>query len=81
MRVVSGEYRGRIIKPPQGAEIRITRDEVKAALFNILGTRIVGANFLDLYAGSGNVGIEALSRGASRVVFVDKDIRIEEELP
>lgn len=73
MRVVSGEYRSRIIKPPQGAEIRITRDEVKAALFNILGTKIVGAKFLDLYAGSGNVGIEALSRGASRVVFVDKD--------
>lgn len=75
MRIGSGKYRGRVIKPPKGADIRITRDEVKAALFNILGQRVNGAKILELYAGSGNLGIEALSRGASKVIFVDNNIK------
>ncbi|MDR3319114.1 MAG: 16S rRNA (guanine(966)-N(2))-methyltransferase RsmD [Clostridiales bacterium] len=73
MRVIGGLYRGRrLLSPPRGKEIRPTSDRAKEALFNILQTKIIGYDFLDLFAGTGNVGIEALSRGA-RVVFVDGD--------
>ena len=58
---------------PAGEKIRPTSDKVKQALFNILGDRVSGSAFLDLFAGAGGVGIEALSRGAERVVFVDGD--------
>ncbi len=59
------------MKVPSGSRVRPTSDKVKQALFNILGDRVTDAVFLDLYAGAGGIGIEALSRGASRVVFVD----------
>ncbi len=71
MRVTGGTGRGRRLKVPSGSRVRPTSDKVKQALFNILGDRIVDAAFLDLFAGAGGIGIEALSRGARRVVFVD----------
>ncbi len=71
MRVTGGIGRGRRLKVPSGSRVRPTSDKVKQALFNILGDRVVDAEFLDLYAGAGGIGIEALSRGAGRAVFVD----------
>jgi len=71
MRVTGGAGRGRRLKVPSGSRVRPTSDKVKQALFNILGDRVADASFLDLYAGAGGVGIEALSRDAGRVVFVD----------
>jgi 16S rRNA (guanine966-N2)-methyltransferase len=73
MRVIAGEYRSRRIKSVPGLEVRPTPDRLREALFNVLAPRIVGAVFLDCYAGSGSVGIEALSRGARRVIFVEKN--------
>ncbi|MFO0773486.1 MAG: 16S rRNA (guanine(966)-N(2))-methyltransferase RsmD [Nitrospiraceae bacterium] len=71
MRVIAGQYKGRRLRAPDGFHVRPTSDRVKEALFSILGARIVGARVLDLYAGSGALGIEALSRGAASVTFVD----------
>lgn len=71
MRVITGKYRGRVLKGPVHSGLRPTADRVKEALFNILGARIVGADLLDLFAGTGAIGIEALSRGANSVVFAD----------
>jgi len=71
MRSTGVSARGRILKVPQGDQVRPTSDKVKQSLFNILGERIVGAIFLDLFAGAGGIGSEALSRGAERAVFVD----------
>jgi 16S rRNA (guanine(966)-N(2))-methyltransferase RsmD len=71
MRITGGTGRGRRLKAPTGPRVRPTSDKVKQALFNIIGDRIEGAAFLDLFAGAGGIGIEALSRGARRVVFVD----------
>jgi len=71
MRVSGGKGRGRKLRVPAGARVRPTSDKVKQALFNIIGDRVQGAAFLDLYAGAGGIGIEALSRGAGRAVFVD----------
>ena len=71
MRVSGGKGRGRKLRVPAGARVRPTSDKVKQALFNMLGDQVTGAMFLDLYAGAGGIGIEALSRGAGRVVFVD----------
>jgi 16S rRNA (guanine966-N2)-methyltransferase len=71
MRVTGGIGRGRRLKVPAGSRVRPTSDKVKQALFNILGKRTEGAVFLDLFAGAGGIGIEALSRGAARVTFVD----------
>jgi len=73
MRVVAGEFKSRTVKPPKGVNIRMTLDKVKEAIFDILGNSVEGSAFLDLYAGSGNVGIEAMSRGAERVFFVDNN--------
>lgn len=73
MRVITGTARGRKLKSPKGLNTRPTTDRVKEALFNILGQDIVDIYFLDLFAGSGAIGIEALSRGASGVVFVEKE--------
>lgn len=70
MRIIGGEARGRRIKSPPG-RVRPTSDRVREALFSILRNRIEGSFFLDLFAGSGAVGLEALSRGASQVVFVE----------
>ena len=71
MRITGGIGRGRTLKVPAGSKVRPTSDKVKQALFNILGDRVPGSVFLDLFAGAGGIGIEALSRGAERVVFVD----------
>jgi 16S rRNA (guanine(966)-N(2))-methyltransferase RsmD len=72
MRVIAGTLRSRTLKAPAGLATRPTSDRLRETLFNVLAPRIDGAHFLDLYAGSGAVGIEALSRGAARVVFVEK---------
>ncbi len=71
MRVISGSAKGRSLKRVPGEGTRPIMDRVKEALFNILGDNIQGASFLDLYAGTGSVGIEALSRGADYVRFVE----------
>ncbi len=71
MRITGGQWSGRVLEVPKGPAIRPTQDQVRAALFNILGDRVVGARVLDLFAGSGAMGIEALSRGAAHVTFVD----------
>ena len=71
MRVIAGTYRSRILKAPAGTDTRPTSDRLRETLFNVIATRIVGAQFADLYAGSGAVGIEALSRNASHVSFAE----------
>lgn len=71
MRIIAGKHRGRVLKEFKGREIRPTSDRAKEALFNILQFDIAGSEFLDLYSGTGGIGLEALSRGAERVVFVD----------
>ena len=71
MRVIGGEFRSRILKSVPGLDTRPTPDRMREALFNILAPRIEGASFADLYAGTGAVGIEALSRGARSVLFVE----------
>ena len=73
MRVIAGSHRGRRLSGPRGISLRPTSDKVREALFSILGARIPGCRFLDLYAGTGAVGIEALSRGAKLVTFVESD--------
>jgi len=72
MRVVAGEFKGRRLAAPRGARTRPTADRVREALFSMLGD-VAGARVLDLYAGSGALGIEALSRGAASAVFVERD--------
>ncbi len=72
MRVVAGTYGGRRLVAPPGDTTRPTSDRVREALFSVLGPSIAGARVLDLYAGSGALGIEALSRGAAVAVFVDR---------
>ena len=71
-RITAGEWRGRVITTPAGNELRPTRSLVREALFNILSGDIPDCLFLDLYAGAGTVGFEALSRGAASVTFVEK---------
>jgi 16S rRNA (guanine(966)-N(2))-methyltransferase RsmD len=75
MRIIAGEYKARRIEMPRGADIRPTSDKVREALFNMISKRVEGASVLDLFAGSGSLGIEALSRGAASAVFIDKDKR------
>jgi 16S rRNA (guanine(966)-N(2))-methyltransferase RsmD len=72
MRVIAGSFRSRTLQAPEGLATRPTSDRLRETLFNVLSPRIQGAAFLDLYAGSGAVGIEALSRGAESVVFVER---------
>ncbi|HHT37225.1 MAG: 16S rRNA (guanine(966)-N(2))-methyltransferase RsmD [Candidatus Wallacebacter cryptica] len=72
MRVISGSARGQKLKSVPGVTTRPTTDRVKENLFNILGSRVIDAVFLDLFAGNGGMGIEALSRGAKLAVFIDK---------
>lgn len=71
MRVITGQARGRRLISPEGYDVRPTTDKVKESIFNIIQFRLEGAAVLDLFAGSGQLGIEALSRGAERAVFVD----------
>ena len=72
MRIIAGTYRSRAILAPPELSTRPTSDRLRETLFNVLTPRIPGAMFLDLYAGSGAVGIEALSRGAAEVTFVER---------
>ena len=72
MRIIAGSYRSRPLKAPPGLSTRPSSDRLRETLFNVLAPLIQGAGFLDLYAGSGAVGIEALSRGAARVTFVER---------
>lgn len=71
VRIITGSRRGRKLKTLPGDAVRPTPDRVKEALFNILQFDLEGRVFLDLFAGSGQIGLEALSRGAKRAVFVD----------
>ncbi len=71
MRIIGGKFRGRALAAFKGREIRPTSDRAREALFNILAPEIAGANVLDLFCGSGGIGLEALSRGADLVVFND----------
>ncbi len=72
LRVIAGQARGKKLKAVPGAQTRPIMDRVKEALFSILGSGVQGANFLDLFAGTGSVGIEALSRGAGFALFIEK---------
>lgn len=72
MRIVAGQYRGRVLKSPGKLRLRPTSDRLRETLFNILGAAVEGSSFLDVYAGTGAVGIEALSRGAREAVFIEK---------
>ena len=84
MRVIAGIYRGRLLSAPSWTGLRPTSDKLRETIFNILAPRMPGARVLDLYAGTGALGIEALSRGAAVVTFVERDRRaqklIEENL-
>lgn len=71
MRVIAGTYRSRPLAAPRGMETRPTSDRLRETLFNILAPRVKGSRFVDFYAGSGAVGIEALSRGAEHVWFIE----------
>jgi len=71
MRVIAGIYRSRILKSLKGLALRPTSDRLRETLFNVLGPAVVGARFVDVFAGTGAVGIEALSRGAAEVVFIE----------
>ena len=75
MRITGGEFGGRNLKVPKTDAIRPTQDRVREAVFNIIQFEIAGADFLDLFAGSGAVGLEALSRGAKSVTFVERERR------
>jgi len=72
VRIIAGSFRSRTLEAPPGVATRPTSDRLRETLFNVLAPRIEGAVFLDLYAGSGAVGMEALSRGAERVEFVEQ---------
>jgi len=72
MRVIAGTYRSRILESLKGMTLRPTSDRLRETLFNVLGPDVAGSRFIDLFAGTGAVGIEALSRGAAEVVFVEK---------
>src|SRR5271154_5941778 len=72
MRVIGGEFRSRVLKSVPGLDTRPTPDRLREALFNVLAPQIDGAVFADLYAGTGSVGIEALSRGARRAIFIEQ---------
>jgi 16S rRNA (guanine966-N2)-methyltransferase len=80
IRIIGGKWRGRRISVPQSSELRPTPDRVRETLFNWLMPYIEGASCLDLFAGIGALGLEALSRGAARVVFVEKDILLAEAI-
>ena len=72
MRIVAGEFRGRKLHTPKGAQIRPTTDRVREAIFSIIASHVPDASVLDLFAGTGALGLEALSRGAAQAVFVDR---------
>ena len=74
MRIVGGRWRGRRLEAPSGRDHRPTQERVREALFDALGERVPGARVVDLYAGSGALGLEALSRGAAETVFVERSV-------
>ena len=71
MRVIAGDLKGRRLRTPDGREVRPTSDKVKGAIFSMLGGEAVNAKVLDLFSGTGNLGVEALSRGADHCIFCD----------
>ena len=73
MRIIAGTYRGRLLKTLRGREVRPTSDRLRETLFNILGPAVAGSVFIDCYAGSGAVGLEALSRGAAQVFWIEEN--------
>jgi 16S rRNA (guanine966-N2)-methyltransferase len=75
MRIIAGELKGRRLKTPKWEGLRPTSDKLRETLFNVVSPRVDGARVLDYYAGTGAIGIEAISRGASHVTFVDNDPR------
>jgi len=75
MRIIAGRLKGRRVTPPSWQGVRPTSDRLRETLFNVLAPRIAGARVLDGFAGTGAVGIEAISRGAAHVLFVDADRR------
>ncbi len=75
MRVVAGKNKGNVLKSPKDLSVRPTSEKVREALFDILGTSVGETCFLDLFAGTGAVGIEALSRGAKKVIFIEKELK------
>lgn len=80
LRVTSGTVKGKKLKSPQVENFRAVQDKVKLAIFSILGEKVVGAACLDLYAGSGSLGIDALSRGASHCDFIDDNWEAEQTI-
>lgn len=80
MRIIAGEKRSRILTAPEGMDTRPTADKVREALFSILSSRVWDARVLDLYAGSGALSLEALSRGAASAVLVDKDRKAQQAI-
>jgi 16S rRNA (guanine966-N2)-methyltransferase len=75
MRVITGKFKGRRLQGPGGLDVRPTGDQLKESLFDILGDRVRDSAFLDVFAGTGAIGIEALSRGAREAIFVETDNR------
>ncbi len=80
MRIIAGRFKGSRIPSPRGTGVRPTADRVREALFSVLGTVVEGAHVLELFAGTGAFGLEALSRGAGSVVFVEQDRKTAEAL-
>src|SRR5262245_33252726 len=80
MRIIAGVFKGRRLVTPRGATTRPTADQVRLALMDTLGPRLPDARMLDLFAGAGGVGLEALSRGAAHATFVERDPRAVEAL-
>lgn len=72
MRIIAGKFRSRQLKSAKGLDLRPTSDRLRETLFDILGDLVVGSRFIDAFAGTGAVGIEALSRGAEQVIFIEK---------
>ena len=75
MRIISGRFKGRTLRGPEGPGVRPTSDGLRETLFNILQDRVDGATVVDAYAGTGSVGLEALSRGATQAVFIERESR------
>lgn len=75
MRVITGSAKGRKLLSPQGERVRPTTDRIKEALFNIIGENIKNSILIDCFAGTGNIGVEALSRGAKKCYFIDNDFK------
>ena len=73
MRITAGEHRGQRLRTPKGSRTRPTSDLLRQAIFNVVGPRVAGARVLDLFAGTGALGLEALSRGAADATFVERD--------